>query len=358
MTPPPKPATATPCRRSCRATRVSAQRACVHRRRLPRRLRRLRRALRQVLTESLVLASIGGITGVALAPALMHALIAVYPDALPRADEVGISLPVLLVAAVATFAAGVSSAIPAAQRVARLDLADDLRDGGRSGGGRRERRAVRALVVTQVAASLALLFSAGLLMQTFWKLTKVKPGFEPGTRSLFTSTAERPLQGRDVDRPLLRRRHRRAVDDPRCPRRLQHDGAAIRQRRSFDSFIQEERGDQQANNPSAIVSVNTPDFERALGISLRARTLFTPQDDSSSEHVAMINEVLARRIYPGQDPVGRLSHGMASRIGGSLACWRRRGSSRCPRIRRRSCTYPSGRRLDGRATSLSAATRP
>jgi predicted permease len=75
---------------------------------------------------------------------------------------------------------------------------------------------------------------------------------------------------------------------------------------SFDSFIQEERGDQQANNPSAIVSVNTPDFDRALGISLLRGRSFTAQDDSSSEHVVMINEVLARRIYPGQDPVGRL----------------------------------------------------
>ena len=85
-------------------------------------------------------------------------------------------------------------------------------------------------------------------------------------------------------------------------RRRCRSGTAVR----FDSFIQEERGDQQANNPSAIVSVNTPDFERALGISLVRGRSFTPQDDSASEHVVMINEVLARRIYPGQDPVGRL----------------------------------------------------
>ncbi len=130
------------------------------------------RVRHQVLTESLVLASFGGIAGLLLAPVLTHALIAVYPDALPRAEEVGVNVAVVLVAISATIAAGVLSAIPTARRVARLDLADDLRDGGRSGGGRRDRRAGRVLVVMQVGASLALLFSAALLLQTFWRLTQ------------------------------------------------------------------------------------------------------------------------------------------------------------------------------------------
>ncbi len=265
------------------------------------------RVRRQVLTESLVLASIGGIAGVALAPALMHALITVYPDALPRADEVGISVPVLLVAAVATIVAGVLSAIPTARRVARLDLADDLRDGGRSGGGRRERRAGRALVVTQVAASLALLFSAGLLMQTFWRLTKVKPGFEPRHALAFHLY---PPSVRYKDATSIDRYYEDAMGALRTIPgvRVVSSTSALPfgNGGSFDSFIQEERGDQQANNPSAIVSVNTPDFDRALGISLVRGRSFTPQDDSASEHVVMVNEVLARRIYAGQNPVGRL----------------------------------------------------
>ena len=86
------------------------------------------RVRRQVLTESLVLASIGGIAGVALAPALTHALVAVYPDALPRADEISLSAPVLLVALLATVSAGLLGAVPTARRVARRDLSEDLRD--------------------------------------------------------------------------------------------------------------------------------------------------------------------------------------------------------------------------------------
>ncbi|HET7374149.1 MAG TPA: ABC transporter permease, partial [Gemmatimonadaceae bacterium] len=137
------------------------------------------RVRRQLLTESLVLATIGGVLGLLVAPALTHALIALYPGTLPRAEEIGLDAPVVVVALAATIAAGFLAAIPTARRVARLDLTNDLRDGGRGGSGRGDRRAGRVLVVTQVAASLALLFSAGLLLQTFVRLEQVKPGFDP-----------------------------------------------------------------------------------------------------------------------------------------------------------------------------------
>ncbi len=75
-------------------------------------------------------------------------------------------------------------------------------------------------------------------------------------------------------------------------------------RGSFDVFVQEERGDQGPNNPAAAISMNTADFERALGIPVIRGRAFTPQDDSASEHVVMINEVIAKRNYPGRDPVG------------------------------------------------------
>ena len=317
------------------------------------------RVRRQVLTESLVLASIGGVAGVALAPALMHALITVYPDALPRGDEVGISIPVVLVAAVATIAAGVLSAIPAARRVARLDLADDLRDGGRSGGGRRERRAGRALVVTQVAASLALLFSAGLLMQTFWRMSKVKPGFEPRHALAFHLY---PPSVRYKDATSIDRYYEdvmgalRAIPGVRVVSST--TALPFGNGGSFDSFIQEERGDQEANNPSAIVSVNTPDFERALGISPMRGRSFIPQDDSASEHV--VDDQRGARSANLPRPGSRRPPHHVERpaaLAESSACSRRRDSTRCPRIPRRFCTYPNGRLPEGRATSSCAATR-
>ena len=265
------------------------------------------RVRRQVLTESLVLASLGGALGVLLAPTLTHALIAIYPDSLPRAGEIGIDARVVLVALAATIAAGVLAAIPTARRVARLDLADDLRDGGRSGGGRRDRRAGRILVVTQVAASLALLFSAGLLLQTFLRLERVKPGFDPRHTLAFHVS---PPSARYRSVPDIERYYADVIAAVQgipgvrtvsTTTLLPFGSGPV-----HDVFIQEERGDQGTSNPGAAVSVNTPELERALGIPVLHGRSFTTQDDSSGEHVVMINDAAAKQYYPGQDPVGRL----------------------------------------------------
>jgi putative ABC transport system permease protein len=265
------------------------------------------RVRRQMFTESLLLASIGGALGVLLAPTLTRTLIAIYPDALPRADEIGIDASVFLVALAATVAAGVLAAIPTARRVARVDLNEDLRDGGRSGGGRRDRRASWGLVVTQVAASLALLFSAGLLLQTFWRLERVKPGFDPRQTLAF-----------HVYAPGARYR-----SVPEFERYFGDAVAALREIPGvrvvstttllpfgngtfYDTFILEERGDLGPDNPGAILSVNTPGLERALGIPVLRGRSFTEQDDSTSEHVVMLNEVAARRFFPRHDAVGHL----------------------------------------------------
>ena len=265
------------------------------------------RVRRQVLTESLVLASIGGAAGLLLGPVLLRMLIAIYPDALPRADEIRIGVPVVLFAIAATAAAGVLAAIPSARRAARLDLTGDLRDGGRSGDGRRDRRAGRVLVVTQVAASLALLFSAGLLLQTFWRLTKMKPGFDPHHTVAFHLYAP---SARFKTAALVGRYY----EDVRTALRALPGVRVVSNTTSlpfgngggFDAFIQEERGDQGPNNPVTALTINGPYFERALGIPLVRGRSFTPQDDSTSERVVMINEELARHRYAGEDPVGRL----------------------------------------------------
>jgi putative ABC transport system permease protein len=264
------------------------------------------RVRRQLLTESLALASMGGLLGLLLAPVLTHALIAIYPGPLPRAQEIGIDAAVVLVALGATIAAGILAAIPTARRVVRLDLTNDLRDGGRAGSGRGDRRAGRVLVVTQVAASLALLFSAGLLMQTFVRLERVKPGFDPRNTIAFGVFVP-PARYKSV--PDIERYYDAALGALRAV-----PGVRVVSTTTLlpfgncchgDTFIQEELGDQGTKNPMAMISVNTPEFERALGIPLVRGRSFLQQDDSTSEHVVMINDALAKQFYPGQDPVGR-----------------------------------------------------
>jgi putative ABC transport system permease protein len=264
------------------------------------------RVRQQIFTESLLLAVIGGVVGIAISPFLTRALVAVYPEALPRADEIGVDGRVLLVAAGATLLAGVLSAMPTARRAASLELAQDLRDGGRSGSAHRERAAGRVLIVSQVAASLALLFGAGLLLQTFWRLTRVDPGFDPRgitTFHVFAPSA-RYKTARDIDRyyqeTITALESIPGVREVSTTTFLPFGGSRFR-----DVFFREEIGERGPANPSATMAFVEPGFDRALGLQLRRGRGFTASDDSASERVVIVNDALVKRYFDGVDPLGR-----------------------------------------------------
>jgi putative ABC transport system permease protein len=262
------------------------------------------RVRQQVLTESLVLASVGGVLGVAIAPLLTRALIAVYPDMMPRAEEIGVDARVLVVAALATMIAGVLSALPTARRAGRLDLVHDLRDGIRSGWGRRDRRVGRVLIVTQVAASLALLFGAGLLLQTFWRLTQVRPGFDARnttTFHVFAPVAHYAASARYYDEATDALRAIPGVREVASASMVPFAGGHF-----VDTYVQQELGDQGPRNPQSIVAFVSPGHERALGLPVTRGRSFTVADDSTSEPVVVINEALAKRYYPATNPIGHI----------------------------------------------------
>ena len=252
----------------------------------------------QVFTESLMLAVIGGVLGVAIAPVLTRGLVAVYP--MPRAEEIGVDARVMVVAALATIVAGVLAALPTARRAARLDLVGDLRNDGRSGGGG-HRRMGRTLIVTQVAASLALLFGAGLLLQTFRRLTQVPPGFDANNATTFRVVAP-PARyatagemNRYYDNATAALRAIPGVTEVSTGTMIPFSWRG----RAFDTYVQLEKGDQGTNNPQAEVAVVAPGYERALGLPvLRGRT-FAISDDSASERVVVINRGAGQSILSG-----------------------------------------------------------
>ena len=264
------------------------------------------RVRRQVFIEALVPAVIGSVLGLVLAPVLVHLLVAVYPDALPRADEIGIGAPVVLFVMAATIAAAALSCIPAARRVTRFDLSGDLR-AGKGSGSRGERRASRVLVTTQVAMSLALLFAAGLLGETLWRLDGARPGFDPHRAVAFhvyvPSSRYRSVADADryFDRVLDAVRTIPGVSVASTTTLLPFGNCC-----AFDTFIQEDLGDQGPKNPQAFISVDSPAFERALGLPLLRGRSFTAQDDSASGRVVMLNAAAARAMYGNRDPIGQL----------------------------------------------------
>lgn len=264
----------------------------------------LLRVRQQILTESLFLAMIGGVLGVSIAPLLTRMLIAVYPETMPRAEEIGVDWRVLLVAVVSTMIAGSLSALPTVRRAGRLDLTRDLREGNRSGIGRGEHRVGRILVVAQVAASLALLFGAGLLLRTFSQLTRVRPGFDARntmTFHVYAPVARYSASNRYYERATAALREIPGVREVASTSALPFAGGQF-----SDTYIFKELGDQGTKNPHSLVAFVSPGYERAIGLPVIRGRAFAVSDDSTSEPVVVINDALAKRFFPSVDPIGHV----------------------------------------------------
>ncbi|MBC8089041.1 MAG: ABC transporter permease, partial [Phycisphaerae bacterium] len=143
------------------------------------------RLARQLLTESMMLSVAGGAIGLALAPLLTRGLIALYPNTLPRVDEIGVDLRVLGFALGTTLLAGLLAGLPMARRAMGMNLTRDLRESGRMAGSAAQRWVGGALVISQVALSVTLLFAGSLMLRTFSTLSHTDPGFRPNQVTSF-----------------------------------------------------------------------------------------------------------------------------------------------------------------------------
>src|ERR1019366_5455356 len=136
--------------------------------------------LRQLLTESLVLAAIGGLLGMILDVALAHMAAATLPDSLPRLNEIALRWPVLMVAIGLTGATGVLCGLAPALAGIKPDVMDSVREGARGAGQGRSLHNMRgALATIEVALAMLLLVASGLLLRSFQKIVATDPGFQP-----------------------------------------------------------------------------------------------------------------------------------------------------------------------------------
>ena len=264
------------------------------------------RIRRQLLSESLALAAIGGLVGVALAPFVMHALVSLYPGDLPRVDEIGIDARVLMVAVLVTVIAGLLAGVPAARRAARLDLTRDLREGARSTGTVVQRRTARVLVMAQVALSVALMFSAGLLLRTFRTLSNTDPGFVSTDLTTFAISASRARHPGQARVNAFYESVNREIRGVAGVRDVAMGGEVpLTTNGQLDIFVPKERGDRGRENPQVRVATVAPGYWQTLGVALRSGRTFTAADDSASPRVVVVNDALVQRVYSGENPVGR-----------------------------------------------------
>ncbi len=218
------------------------------------------RIRRQLITESMLFAIVGGGLGMALAPLLSHVLVALYPGDLPRGNEVGVDVRVLAMAVVTTVLAGLFAGVPMARRATATNLSRDLRDGGRSGGTRRQRRVGGVLIgLGQVAMSLALVFAAGLLLRTFQTLSHLSLGFSARDLTVFQVSASRARYKTLPEMTGFFDNVRRVVRDVPAVRDIALAAEApVGGNLATDVFIVKERGDQGKREPTGPDGVGRP----------------------------------------------------------------------------------------------------
>jgi putative ABC transport system permease protein len=265
------------------------------------------RLIRQMLTESLMLSAFGGVAGLLLAFIFHRGLLALVADRIPipRLDQVALDLPVIAFTFVTAAGTGLLFGLVPAL-IASASANEALREGGRHGAGPRSRRALNALVIVEVALSLVLLTGAGLLIRSFIRLQNTDPGF----RADSVMTARVTLPGARYQNPQVAAFGVDAVSRIRALPGVQ-SAAGI----SFlpmagpgigTGFYRLDRPQPPAGQlPSTQVRPVTPQFFRTMGIQQIAGRDFTDTDRTDSPAVAIVSEGVAKRVFPGEDPLGK-----------------------------------------------------
>ena len=264
------------------------------------------RLVRQALTESLLLSLTGGVAGLLLGWWGTHALMQLQPAGMLPMSDVHVSWQVTAyVAAIAVASGALFGIAPALWNGARAP-SDALKEGGRGDlGGRRLRRWGNSLVVFEVALALVLTLGAGLLARSFWNLQSVNPGFE--SNGVMTLTVALPGARYDssakisafFDELVTRAHAIRGVESAAVVSALPASGYAY----SSDFAVEGSTG------PGVISQVVhreiSPAYPAVMRVPLIRGRLFTEADRAGSVRVTLINEALAKKFFPGQDPLGK-----------------------------------------------------
>ena len=270
------------------------------------------RILRQLLTESVLLALIASVLGVLLAAWSLGALRNALPDFIPRLKQIQVDARVLGFALGLSIVTGLIFGLAPAVRAARADLNDALKEGGRRSGGAGGGSWMRnLLVVTEMALALVLAVASGLLARSFARLMAV----DPGLRTDHVLTMQLSLPGAKYGEPkraeffknlTARLETLPGVRSAAAVNVLPLRGGLLDLRIWFSGFQVEGAPEApRGQEPAADIRRVTPGYFVTLGVPLRQGRFFTDRDDSRARPVALINEILARRHFPRENPLGR-----------------------------------------------------
>ena len=265
------------------------------------------RLVRQLMTESGLIALAGGVLGLVVASWSMDLLIGLAPDTIPRLREVTLDRRVVGFTALVSVATGALFGIVPALRASGAALNEVLKDGGRRGESAMHRRAGWLLVVSEVALSLVLLIGAGLLVHSFARVQNVEPGFD--ARGMLTLRLALPEsryttfeQGdRFFDALFAAQRARPGVEAVAAANALPFSG--VGGSRTF--HIEGREPKRPEDQPEEQLRIVTDGYFQTMRIPVVKGREFTDRDRLSAPRVAVVNEALARKHWPGETAVGR-----------------------------------------------------
>jgi putative ABC transport system permease protein len=265
------------------------------------------RIVRQLVTESLVLAILSGVLGLAIASFGTRALLALAPEGIPRLSEVRMNVPVFAFALAASALCGMAFGLVPALRASRTPLVETLKEGGRSGIGAGQRRMQQTLAVAEIALALILSAGAGLMVRSLAELQRVSPGFNPDRLLTFNLTLPRM---RYPETAKVQQFFDDLIARVDALPGVRSTGLAISLPPNLlqvtDNFMVE--GQVLPPNQGAPVGpvvMISDAFFRTLGVPILSGRAFDERDKDGAPEVVIINDTLAKKYFAGVDPIGR-----------------------------------------------------
>jgi predicted permease len=269
------------------------------------------RVVRQLLTESILLALLGGGLGLLLAAWGTRAALGVLPAALPRAEQVGLDAHVLIFTSAISLLAGVLFGLTPALKTSQPDLHESLKRGGRGGSGSRH-RAQGVFIAVEVACTVVLLIGAGLTIRSLMRLWSMDPGFRPPHVLTFGFSLAPSMMGAKPDaiRAAIRDFDQKLVSIPGIEAVSQTWGAVPLSGDDEQLFLLEGQPKPANDNDMnwAIDYIVEPDYLKAMGIPLQRGRFLTSQDNEHSPLVVVVDEVFAQKYFPHENPLGKRIH--------------------------------------------------
>ncbi|MEM7350201.1 MAG: ABC transporter permease [Acidobacteriota bacterium] len=266
------------------------------------------RLIRLFLTESVVLAVIGGGLGLLVADRATRLLVRMKADELSDFESIGVDSTVVLFTLGLSLTTGLLFGLFPALLASRRDMGARLKEGGRGQAGARSGRWARGgLVIAEVAIAVLLLVGAGLLLRSFHQLSTVDPGFDPG--GALGAQLQLPQQTYGSDPLRTLRFYREVMERVRALPGVQRAAAVaplplIGDRWVLGFVVQGRPLPEPDEWPRADMRVSTGSYFGTMGIPLQKGRTFVEQDDMEAQRVLVVNESAAERYWPGQDPLG------------------------------------------------------